>query len=162
MSVHFRIDPGSRLVSYVVEGDATADEAREFLDAVLAHPEYRRGFNFLGDRREVDRAPGTRYVHVVAAEVNARCKALGRCRWAVVVSGELADGMARMWGQMTGFSGVEIRAFRSVESACEWLGVVADRAPPSAAPPTVPDNTTVELPVPPQPVDATVRQGHGE
>jgi hypothetical protein len=130
MPIRFTIDSAARLVSYVVEGDASADEADQFFDAVLAHPEYRRGFNFLGDRRAVTRAPGTLYVQRIAAEVNARCKALGRCRWAVVVSGELADGMARMWAQMTGFSGVEVRAFRTVEAACEWLGVAPDRSPP--------------------------------
>jgi hypothetical protein len=149
MGILFRIDAAARLVEYVIEGDATAEEARAFLDAVLDHPEFCRGFNFLGDRRGVGRAPGTRYVQSVAAQVNERCKALAPCRWAVVVSDELADGMARMWGQLTGFSGVTIQAFPTAEEAADWLGITPTKPPPpclSAEP--VPNNSTVDLRLP--------------
>ena len=49
MPVHFAIDPFERLVVYVVEGNATYEEAARFLDAVISHPDFERGFNFLGD-----------------------------------------------------------------------------------------------------------------
>ena len=84
MPIYFTVDRALRQVAYVVEGDATPDEARAFLDAVLAHPEFRPGFDFLGDRRGVDRAPGTRYVRAAAGEMRARATDLRRCRWAAV------------------------------------------------------------------------------
>ena len=53
MPISFTIDPDARLVVYTVEGNATRAEAIEFLDTVIAHPDFRRGFDFLGDRRDV-------------------------------------------------------------------------------------------------------------
>jgi hypothetical protein len=117
MPIHFAIDRQNRLVAYVVEGNATAEEARAFLDAVVAHPHYCYGFDFFGDRREVDSAPEPVYIYAVAAEVNARARLIGPCRWAVVVGDPLAFGMVRMWGLMAQASGVEIRAFRTAEEA---------------------------------------------
>jgi hypothetical protein len=129
MGVRFTVLPSARLVAYVVEGDATPDDARAFLDAVKAHPEYKRGFDFIGDRRAVDRAPSSGYVYAVADEVNLRHESLAPCRWAVVVEGELAYGRAKTWGVVTARAKVEIRPFRTAEAAAEWLGVPAAYSP---------------------------------
>jgi hypothetical protein len=129
MPIHFAIDRQNRLVAYVVEGNATAEEARAFLDAVVAHPRYCYGFDFFGDRRDVAEAPEPVYIYAVAAEVNARARLIGPCRWAVVVGDPLAFGMARMWGSMAQSSGVEIRAFRTAEEAAGWLALTEDYSP---------------------------------
>jgi len=129
MGVHFTIDRDARLVVYTVEGVTTADQARAFLAAVLTHPDYEPGFDFLGDRREVDEEPDTAYVRVVSFEVMSRKASLGPCRWAVLVSSELGYGMVRMWGLMTEASGVEIAPFRHVADALEWLGLPATYFP---------------------------------
>jgi hypothetical protein len=123
MPIHFAIDRRRRLVCYAVEGDATAAEARAFFEAVLSHPDYARGFDFLGDRREVGEAPGTHYVQTVAAEVKARRRELGPCRWAVVVADDAGFGMARMWSILADGSGVDIRPFRCAGEAAAWLGL---------------------------------------
>ncbi len=145
MGITFRVHSAARLVEYAVEGNPTADEAREFFEAVLAHPDFTRGFNFLGDRRGAHRT-GTLYIQAIAAQVNTRCKDLAPCRWAVVVSGELAESMARLWAQMTGFSGVKICAFPTVEEAAEWLGIA--RVPPRPEAGWESDNATVDLQLP--------------
>jgi hypothetical protein len=129
MPVHFTIDPAARLVVYIVQGNATPEEAVEFLDAVISHPRFERGFNFLGDRRDVVRGPNSGYVYGVTALVNVRKKAIAPCRWAVIVSDDYAYGMARMWGIMTEKSKVEILPFRTAEEAVEWLGVDAAHVP---------------------------------
>lgn len=123
MPIHFAIDRRRRLVCYAVEGDATAAEARAFLGAVLSHPDYDRGFDFLGDRREVSGAPGAPYVRTVAAEVTDRRRELAPCRWAVVVADDAGFGMARMWSLLADGSGVTIRPFRRAEEAAAWLGL---------------------------------------
>jgi hypothetical protein len=129
MGVRFAIDKSARLVAYVVEGDATPGEARAFLDAVLAHPDFERGFDFLGDRREVDRAPTAAYIHSLSHLMNARRVLLGPCRWAVVVADEAGYGMARLWEQLTGSSAIEVEPFRTPEEATAWLGLPAACAP---------------------------------
>jgi hypothetical protein len=129
MPVHFSIDCDARLVVYVVEGTATSTEARKFLDAVIVHPDFNRGFNFLGDRRDVVRGPSSGYVYGVSDEVKARKSHLAPCKWAVIVSDDFAYGMARMWGILTEKSGVEILPFRQAKEATEWLGVEAYHVP---------------------------------
>jgi hypothetical protein len=129
MGVRFTIDTSARLVAYVVEGDATLDEARAFLDSVQAHPDFERGFNFLGDRRRVDHAPTTAYIRTLADEVMDRQAALGPCLWAVIVGDDAGYGMARMWGMLTESSAVRILPFRTAEEATAWLGVPQTSAP---------------------------------
>jgi hypothetical protein len=123
MPIQFTVEPQARLIVYVVEGNATSDEARLFLDAVLAHPAYQRGFTFLGDRRDVVRGPTSAYVYGITDEVNARATQIAPCRWAVIVSDTYAYGMARMWAIMTERSGVQILPFRTAKAATDWLGV---------------------------------------
>jgi hypothetical protein len=127
--VQFTVHPDARLVVYIVEGRATPEEAREFLDAVASHPDFQRGLNFLGDRRDVVRGPSSGYVYGVSDEVNVRKAQFAPCKWAVIVSNDYAYWMARMWGMMTEKSGVEIVPFREAEEATEWLGVDAYHVP---------------------------------
>jgi hypothetical protein len=129
MPVHFVIDPFERLVVYVVEGNATREEAAKFLDAVISHRDFERGFNFLGDRRDVVRGQTPAYVYGVADEVNERKKELAPCRWAVIVADESAYAMTRMWGIMTEYSGVYILPFHTAEAATDWLGVDKEHVP---------------------------------
>jgi hypothetical protein len=121
--IRFAIDPRHRLVVYCVECDATPDEARDFFRAVVSHPSFRTGFDFLGDRLGVGAAPEPTYIYSVAAEVNARAAQLAPCRWAVVVRDLLGFEMARMWSLMAQDSGVQIRPFQRSDEAAEWLGL---------------------------------------
>ena len=134
MPVHFVIDPLVQIVAYVVEGDATPGEAREFFEAVIRHPDFEPGFDFLGDRRDVERVPGVSYIRAVADEVMAHQGELGRCKWAVIVSDDAAIGMVRMWGLMAELSGVEIEPFRSPQEATLWLGLPVSYAPLALVP----------------------------
>jgi hypothetical protein len=124
--VHFSVDVDARLVSYVVDGITTADHARAFFAAVLTHPDYEPGFNFLGDRRKIAEEPDSAYIRAVALEVMARQAVLGPCRWAVLVGSDTSYGMARMWGLLTEPSGVEIKPFRTPGEAARWLGLSAE------------------------------------
>jgi hypothetical protein len=126
MGVHFTIDANARLVSYSVEGITTPDHARAFFAAVLTHPDYESGFNFLGDRRETEEEPDSAYIHAVTLEVLSRRAVLGPCRWAVLVASDVSYGMARMWGLLTASSGVEIKPFRTMSEAAQWLGLPAE------------------------------------
>jgi hypothetical protein len=129
MGIQFAIDRRVRLVIYLVDGDATQAEARAFFDAVLAHPEYRCGFDFLGDRRGACATPDPGYVFAVSAEVLTRASVLGSCRWAVVVADDAAHDRAQTWAAMVAPSGVLIHPFRTAEEAADWLGLPADYDP---------------------------------
>ncbi len=122
MAIRFSVHPSARLVTYEVEGTATRDDAKEFLDAVLAHPNFERGFAFLGDRRGPGSEPDMTYVRAVAKEVQARASRLAPCRWAVALSTAAGFGAIRLCNLLTLESGVEMAPFMTPDQAAEWLG----------------------------------------
>jgi hypothetical protein len=129
MPIHFAIDRRQRLVSYVVEGNATTGEARDFFDTVLRHPDYCCGYDFFGDLSGMDAAPEPTYIYAVAAEVNAHTRQLAPCRWAVVVCDTSGLRMVRMWAFLTEQSQVKIHPFQNAEEAAAWLKLPADYSP---------------------------------
>ena len=129
MGIRFTIDKSAQLVVYVVEGDATPDEARSFLDAVQAHPDFERDFNFLGDRRGDDRTPGGAYIRSLSHAVSARQEELGPCLWAVIAGDDPSFGMAQMWARSTESSAVKVVPFRTATAAVFILGLSNAAAP---------------------------------
>lgn len=119
MSIRFAIYPAGRLVTYSVEGSPTAEEAGRFLDAVLAHRRFRRGFDFLGEGA-AGAPPDAPFAPAIAREVQARLDLLGPCRWAVV--GDRA-GAALMEGQAGAVreGGIEVVSFPTRAVAADWL-----------------------------------------
>jgi len=121
MGIRFNVYPMARLVAYTVDETATPEDARTFLDAVLAHRHYQRGFDFLGDR-SAGGEPDASYIHAIALEVRNRVDRLAPCRWGVVVPTLVGFGMVRMWAILTQETGVEIAPFLSAAEASEWVG----------------------------------------
>lgn len=123
MDISFDVDPSERLLSYVVEGTPTADETRDFLNAVVAHPDFEPGFGFSGDCRRLGDDPGMVYVRALAREVRARAGELGPCRWGLVFSTAGGFTAVRICSLLTFGSGIEFAPFRTPEEAEAWLCV---------------------------------------
>jgi hypothetical protein len=121
MPIQFTVDPAARLVVYVVKGYATRTEAHEFFDTLLSHPDFQRGFSFLGDRRESYQGQSSSYILAVADELELRRRALAPCRWAIIVDDERSYALIRMWGLLTDRTGVEILPVWTAEEAADWL-----------------------------------------
>jgi hypothetical protein len=129
MGISFTVYPVGRLVRYTVEGTDTAEDARSFLDAALAHRHFKRGFMFLGDRRWAA-DPDALFVRALDQEVRARLPQLSPCRWAVVVSTPAAFAAFGTLGTLLQSSGVEAVPFMSMEAASEWVATgTTDRRP---------------------------------
>jgi hypothetical protein len=132
VSISFTVYPSARLVNYTVEGNPTDDQVREFLDAVMTHRWFRRGFDFLGNSC-VEGASDAAYPQALAQEVRARRDRLAPCRWAVLASSPGAVVTVRMRGALTLTDGVKVAAFLTPEEAADWLGAApAPRPAPSA------------------------------
>ena len=129
MPIQFTLDPSKGLVVYAVSGKVSKSHAKDFLDAVLTHPDFRRGFHFLGDRREMVTARADEYARSVAALVEENRQQLAPCRWAVLVPNPVAYGMARMWSLMAGDTGVTVQPFYELGEAIEWIGLPHDYRP---------------------------------
>lgn len=136
MSIRFSIVPAARLVTYTVEGIATDDRIREFLDAVLADPHFRRGFNFLGEGAGPLAGLCAAYSEALSRGVLARRDRFAPCRWAVVIG----------YGSVMGLNALEARAvlaracalemnlFMDRSAALDWLGATLAESPSSNAP----------------------------
>ena len=129
MGIPFTVYPLVFLVRYTVEGPVTPDDARRFLDAVLADPHYRRGFDFLGEGRTAG-VPDAGYPEVLAYEVWGRAADLTACRWAVVAASPGGVALVRMRAVLTRKEGVEVAPFLTPEAALEWLGARTARITP--------------------------------
>ncbi len=88
MGIQFAVDPTSRVVHYDVVGKTSSNDAGQFLNAVLTHPRFERGFNFLGDCREAEVELNATCIRAITAELRAWADFMAPCRWAVVISSE--------------------------------------------------------------------------
>jgi hypothetical protein len=122
VSIRFDVYPLVCLVRYTANGPVTPDDARQFLDGVLAHRHFDPGFDFLGDAIGAGRDPDAVYTAALAHEVRARAHLLAPCRWAVVVPTPGGLALVRLWAPLTREGGVEVAPFRTADDAMAWLG----------------------------------------
>jgi hypothetical protein len=128
----FRPYPSAKLVWYTVEATTTNKQVREFLGAVLAHPHFRPGFDFLGESHTSDGDTLVASLALIALEAGARTDALGSGRWAFVVPG--ARVLETVCERIALFppGAVDIAAFLTPGEAMDWLA----REHPTAGPQT--------------------------
>lgn len=125
----FQVQPEGGLVIAVFEGEMGLSSERQALEALCREPGVDLGADLLVDRR--------RAVSVTRAEDFDRrleqaretfpAAAARRPRMAVIVANDVEFGLGRMFEQRGGDEMPhEIRVVRSVDEACEWLGVRPD------------------------------------
>lgn len=90
------------------------------MEAVLAGPSYRPGFNFLSDRRMQTDVPSANFVREAADFLTRRSQEMGGFRWAGVAYNTPVYGMARMFSIISELKGVRARAFDDYDEALAW------------------------------------------
>ena len=105
------------------EGKADIDGFRAFFDEVFSHPEWTPGKAILLDHSDlVLRFFQTEEVRSVSKMVINQKDMIGKGKWAFVVAGNFAFGMARMWQIITEEKvPMEINVFKDREKAIKWL-----------------------------------------
>ena len=121
MAVTYRIAPDERIVYLTVTGEATFAEWREAMLSALSDPAYRKGFNFLIDRRDQTNVPDTEFVRAAAALLREYSAVMGGCRWATVAGRDAFFGMARMFSTFSEGTHIRVAAFREYEDGRRWL-----------------------------------------
>lgn len=105
------------LVRITIHDYPTFDEWEKMMLQIFADPQFRPGFDFLSDKREVHGAASTEHVEAVAHFYRRHEGKMGR--WAIVVQGPLAFGMARMTESYC--PGDRVRAFTDMDEAMLWI-----------------------------------------
>jgi len=119
MSWHYKIDIQNRLVRTRADGTLTDADLIDGDSALRNDPEFDPAYYQLLDLREADGS------EVTAAGVRALASRpplfTSSARRAIVVETNLGFGMSRMFELLREGKSGEVRVFRSLEEACDWL-----------------------------------------
>lgn len=121
MAVTYHIDAQERVVHLTVTGESPFHEWEATMRRVLADPAYRRGFNFLTDRRAQEDVPGPEFPRQVLRFLLEHTPEMGRYRWAAVSPREATFQTLRMFSILAEEADIHVEAFRDYEEARRWL-----------------------------------------
>ena len=121
MPLTYTIDPDSRLVTAVASGRLESDEAITVFDEIMSHTQFGSGMRLLSDHRNLESVLPTEFVQTMVRRIKKRPELFEGCRWAFVESGMARYGMARMASILLERSPLELRVFRDIDKARDWL-----------------------------------------
>ena len=130
MGIAHHIDVDRGVIFIKVDGELRDESVGWWSDAILEDPNYRPGMDRLADYSGLTKlsvtTEGLRRLATAA-------RGFDPLRWgdrlAIVVSGDVGLGVARQYQAMRMESPYEIRLFRNVEEAKEWLAIPPDYEP---------------------------------
>jgi hypothetical protein len=104
-------------------GKAEISGFKSFLNEIFSHPQWEPGMSVLLDHSDLVLSFfRTDEVRSVSKIVIDNSKYIGKGKWAFVISGSFAYGMARMWQIITEENApMEINIFKDREQAVQWL-----------------------------------------
>jgi hypothetical protein len=122
MSVNYFILKPYNVLVVRYDGKITVAEINQLRCRFLSDPDFHPSLHQLSDLRDgrLSTLSGAEIRLLAASSLfNSGTKR------AFVTSTNLEFGMARMYGTLLECFGVQVQVFRSIEDACEWLGVPA-------------------------------------
>jgi hypothetical protein len=121
MPFTWEIDRHAGIVSIVVHGHITSDEALATFDAIVADPEFRPGTHVLSDHRGLETVVDAEFIRAFLFRVQKAGPLLQGSRVAFVESAGVRYGMARMTSILSESSPMALRAFDDIDEARRWL-----------------------------------------
>ena len=123
MPMTYRIDSRRRLVLTHATGVLTDDDVIAHKERLLRDPEFRSDMAELSDVRAIERlaVTATGVAAMVAHDTNHAGAWRGH-RLALVVTSDVAFGMARMYQSLGDDGQGSVGVFRTMEEAEAWLG----------------------------------------
>lgn len=123
MDYEIRIEPTTGCAVIRAHGPASAEAFERLSGELAVHPGWKRGSDVLIDATEVELAAmATGEVQRLVNFARGFHRHWGDARVAIVTSGVLAFGLARMWeSQVADQVEARNRIFKSIEEARAWL-----------------------------------------
>ena len=118
MGMNYKIDPARHLVLTRGWGILSSHELFDFTSRILVDPRFDPTYRSLGDLREVTEVTVDT---LDAAYTAATPLFVAGTRRAIVATSDSVYGMARMFATFAERSGQEVRIFREMRLAEEWL-----------------------------------------
>ena len=120
MPASYRIDVARRLVLSRAWGVFTAQDLLDHYNALAADPAFDPSFSQLVDLRDVEQVELD--TSVIRRHALERLFGGGAQR-ALVVSSDMHYGLARMYGAFAEFASQNVKVFRDMHEAEQWLGL---------------------------------------
>lgn len=122
MPISYVIDPERHLVLTTASGTLTDDEVIQFKDRLVRDPGFTPGMSELSDVRGVDRLEVTSAgVRAMVQQDEEAATHVASHKLALVVSQDVAYGMARMYQTLTESHMKHMGIFRDIDEARAWL-----------------------------------------
>jgi hypothetical protein len=121
MPFEFRIDKEERIVYSTLSGELNVNELIEGLTEVLADEDFEPGISGITDLRSLRWESDQEDLRRLTRFVIEHKDRIGKSRSAVVVSGDRAYGMTRMFEVFSEQSSLEIGVFRDIDKARKWV-----------------------------------------
>jgi hypothetical protein len=121
VAITYHIEPEERLVYLTVTGESSFPEWEGVMRRVLKDPAYRKGFNFLTDRRGQSKMPGPDFTLKVLRLLVSHTSEMGRYRWAAVTPRPAPFGTLRMFSILAEEAAIHVEAFSDYDEAKRWL-----------------------------------------
>jgi len=122
MPARYTIDRDRRLVLSIATGTLTNDDLRRHMGDLTVDPDFDPGFRQIFDFRAVEELEAT---GSVLRDIRAASPWKEPTRRAFVCTLDVVFGMARMFQMLSDGGPDEIRVFRRMPDALEWLEIEA-------------------------------------
>jgi hypothetical protein len=124
MPIKYSIDKRLGVVFTTASGVLTENELLEHKRKLMSDPEFESGFSELSDVRFIsDLVISPASIETFVEEDTANAERLKGYKLAIVVSGALEFGMGTMYQVMSGENSTNVRIFRDLDQAKEWLQI---------------------------------------
>ena len=121
MPIRIWIEKEAALARAEVWGVVTTEEILSAIDSVMEDPDFHSGFNGLSDHRKVDQILTPEQMHRLITHLATFRDRVANRRWAIVTGSQAAYGMIRMTSAHATRIPLDIRPFKTLEEAEEWL-----------------------------------------
>lgn len=121
MPIRTWIDREARLLRSEAWGSFTTEELLQVVDDLLDDPAHDPRFNGLSDHRRVTHPLSPAQLYRLVVHVRQVRDRIAPERWAVVTGSLAAYGMARMLSAYAERLSIDLRPFRDMDEALEWL-----------------------------------------
>ena len=117
--MEYRFDEAARIVVITGLPDGVSGENVTLIRSILSDPRYGPDYGFLRDRRGL--APLSIEDATKAASISEAVPELRGKHWAIVVDDLVNFGTSRMQQTIAEWHGLEVRIFKDLEEARQWL-----------------------------------------
>jgi hypothetical protein len=121
MPFDFQYNPDNEFLVVTLQGKFPPEEFEEAMQRITHSGDFPPDVSILWDGRGVQMPTAAAWYEIALLDIRRRYPERGTSKLAILVTGNLAFGMSRMYETLSGSLPQHIRVFRDYDKAVEWL-----------------------------------------